>query len=184
VRIVATCARVGSLVPDWSLPAGRFCTYRSSSSQLGGGEGEGEGEGEPTGCWGPCGGPVLPPPVVPTAGDSGRSGSGGLDGGMVGRHCLRVVGVGVSRIGLRRIGHLGKGGSAAGTDAALVLGILAGLRQSCSGSREGALGLGDPGRGIRVAIRRISSLLEVALPLLCSSSSDGQLPIVPHYLER
>jgi len=70
---------------------------------------------------------------------------------MEGRLCLRVVGAGESRIGLRRV--VRKGGGAAGADAALVLGILAGLRQSCSGSGEGALGLGDPGRGIRAAIR-------------------------------
>jgi len=132
-----------------------FRTYRLLSSLLG--EGEGEGEGEPTDHWGPCGGPVPPPPAVPTAGNSGRGGSGGLDGGTAGRLCLPVAGVGASRIGLRRIGRLGRGGGAA-ADAAMVLGSLAGLRQSCSGSREGALGLGDPGRGIRVAIRRISSL--------------------------
>jgi len=124
--------------------------YRSSSSPLGGVKGE--GEGEPTGCRGPGGGPVPPPPVVPTAGNSGRGGSGRLDSGMVGRLCLRVAGAGVSRIGLRRVGRIGKGGSAASIDAALVLGIFAGLSQSCSGSRLGALGLGDPGRGIRVAI--------------------------------
>ena len=132
---------------------------------MGGGEGEGEGEGEPTGCWGPRGGPVPPPPVVPTAGSSRRSGSGGLDGGMPDRLHLRVAGVRASWTGLRRIGRLGKGGGAAGADAVLVLGILAGLRQSCSGSWEGALGFGDPGSGIRVAIRRISSLAR------CNSSS-------------
>ena len=158
VSIVATCTHVGSLVPGGGLPTGRFCTYRSSSSQLGGGEGEGEGEGEPTGCWGPCGGPVPPPPVVPTAGNGGRGGSGWPDGGMAGRLYLRVAGVGACRIGLRSTGRLGKGGGAAGADAALVLGILAGLRQSCSGSGDGALGLGDPGRGIQIVIRRISSL--------------------------
>jgi len=155
VSIVATCAHVGSLVPGGGLPVARVCTYRSSSSPLGGGEGEGEAEGEPASRSGPCGGPVPPPPVVPTAGNSG---SGGLDGGMAGRLCLRVAGVGASRIWLRRTGCLGKGGGAVGADAALVLGILAGLRQSCSGSGEGALGLGDPGRGICGAIRWISSL--------------------------
>jgi len=153
--MVATCVHVGSLVPGGGLHAGRFCTYKSLWSPLG--SGEGEGEGEPTDCWGPCGGPIPPPPVVPTAGNSGRGGSGGLDGGMAGRLCLQVAGVGARRIGLRRIGRLGKGGGAT-ADVALVLGNLAGLRQSCSGSGEGALGLGDPGRGIRVAIRRISSL--------------------------
>jgi len=155
MSMVATCAHVGSLVPGGGLPGGRFCTYRSSSSPLGGGEGE--GEGEPTARWGPCGGPIPPPPVAPTVGNSERGGSGGLDGGMAGRLCLRAAGVEASRIGLRRIGRLGKGGGAA-ADAALVLGNLAGLRQSCSGSGEGALGLGDSRRGIRVAIRRISSL--------------------------
>jgi len=160
--MVATYARVGSLVSGGGLPAGRFCTYRSSSSLLGGGEGE--GKGEPTARWGPCGGPVPPPPVAPTAGNSERGGSGGLDSGIAGRLCLRAAGVGASQIGLRRIGHLGKGGGAA-ADTVLVLGNLAGLRQSCSGSEEGALSLGDPGRGIRVAIRRISSLAR------CNSSS-------------
>ena len=158
VSIVATCARIGSLVPGGGLPAGRFGTYRASSSPLGGGEGEGEGEGELTDCWGPSGGPVPPPPVVPTAGNSGRGSSGGLDGGLAGRHYLQVAGVGASRIGLRRIGRLGKGGGATGADAALVLCILAGLRQSCSGFEEGAFSLGDLGSAIRVAIRRISSL--------------------------
>jgi len=95
--------------------------------------------------------------VVPTFDCSGSGGSGGLDTGTAGRLCLRVAGVGGSQIGLWRIGRRGRGGGAA-ADAALVLGILAGLRQSCSGSGEGALGSGDPGRGIRVAIRRISSL--------------------------
>jgi len=153
--MVATCVCVGSLVPGGGLPAGRFCTYRSSLSLLGGGKGE--GEGELTARWGPCGGPVPPPPVAPTAGNRERGGSGGLDGGMADRLCLRAAGMGASWIGLWRIGHLGKGGGAV-ADAALVLGNLAGLRQSCSGSGEGALSLGDPGRGIRVAIHRISSL--------------------------
>jgi len=40
----------------------------------------------------------------------------------------------------------------------LVLGSLAGLRQSCGGSGDGSLVVGDPGRGIQEAIRRISSL--------------------------
>ena len=161
VSMVVTCACVGSLVPGGGLPTGRFCAYKSLSlslSLLGSGEDEGEGEGEPTGCWGPRGGPIPPPPVVPTAGSSGRSGSGGLDGGMADRLRLWVAGVGASRTGLRRIGRLGKGGGAAGADAVLVLGILAGLRQSCSGSWEGALGFGDPERGIWVPIRQISSL--------------------------
>ena len=160
--MVATCTRVGSLVPGGDLPAGRFCGYRSSLSLLG--SSEGDGKGELTARWGPCGGPIHPPPVAPTAGSSERGGSGGLEGGMADHLCLRAAGVGASRIGLRRIGRLGKGGGAA-VDVALVLGNLAGLRQSCSGSGEGALGLGNPGRGIWVAIRRISSLAR------CNSSS-------------
>jgi len=154
VSMVATCARVGSLVPGGGLPVGRFWAYRSSSPSLGGGEGE--GEGEPIGCWGLCGGLVPPPPVAPAALTSGRGGSGGLDGGIAGNLCLRVAGAGASRIGLLRIGRFGKGGGAGGT--VLVLGALAGLRQSCSGLGEGALAPGDPGRGIQVASRRISSL--------------------------
>jgi len=130
--------------------------YRSSSFSLGGGKGE--DEGEPTGWLGPGGGPILPPPAFLTAGNGGSGGSGGLDGGMAGRLCLWVVGVGVSRIGLWRVGRIDKGGDATGADAVLVLDILARLRHSCSGSGEGALGLGDPGMSIRVAIRRISSL--------------------------
>jgi len=154
VSLVATCAQVGSLVPGGGLPVGRFWAYRSSSPSLGGGDGD--GEGELIGCWDLCGGLVPPPPVVPAVVTSGRSGSGGLDGGIAGRLCLRVAGAGASPIGLLRIGHLGKGGAAGG--AVLVLGALAGLRQSCSGSGEGALAPGDPGRGIRVVSRRISSL--------------------------
>ena len=156
VNMVASCVLMGSAVPGGCLPVGRFCMNRSSSFSLGGGKGE--GEGEPTGWLGPGGGPVLPPPAFLTAGNGGSGGSGGLDGGMVGRLCLRVVGAGVSRIGLWRVGRIGKGGDAAGADAALVLGILARLHQSYSGSGEGALGLGDPGRSIQVAIRRISYL--------------------------
>ena len=143
-------------MPGSRLPVGRFWAYRSSSPSLGGGEGEGQGEGELIGCRGLCGGLVPPPPVAPAAVTSGRGGSGWLDGGITGCLCLRVAGDGSSWIGHLRMGRLGSGGGAGG--AVLVLGALTGLRQSCSGSGGGALTSGDPGRGIRVASRRISSL--------------------------
>jgi len=86
------------------------------------------------------------------SGVMGRGGVGGPSAGITGRRRLLVGGAGVSRRGLRRAG----GGM--GAVAMLVLGCLMGLRQSCGGSGHGSLVVGDPGRGIRVAIRRISSL--------------------------
>jgi len=157
MSMVASWASIGSLASAGGLPVGRFHWYRSSSlsSLLGGGEGEGDTTlrlglgGEP---------PPLPPvPLAAGSGGSGGSG-GGLEGGTTDRLCLRPGEIGVSRRGLRRAGRIGSGGGVVGAVAALVLGGLAGLRQSCRGSRDGGLIFGDPGTGIWVAIRRISSL--------------------------
>jgi len=65
-----------------------------------------------------------------------------------------------------------------GAVATLVLGGLTGLRQSCEGSGEGILVVGDPGRGIQVAIRRISSLAcrnspSILLTFLWSSAAHN-----------
>jgi len=85
MSMVASCAPIGSLVSGGGLPAGRFCTYRSSSSSLGGGE----REGDTAGCPGLGGEPPPLPPVLPVAGSGGSSGSGvGLDGGIAERLSL------------------------------------------------------------------------------------------------
>ena len=89
------------------------------------------------------------------SGVEARGGVGGRDAGIAGRRDLLVGGAGVSRTGLRRVGS---GTGAAGAVAMLVLGGLAGLRHACGGSGDGSLVVGDPQRGIRVAIHRISSL--------------------------
>jgi len=140
--MVASWVLVGSLVPGGGLPAGMFCTYRSSSPSLEG------GKGDPTGGPGHGGDPPRLPPAPPTAGSGGSGGSSGLDGGTAARLCLRVGGAGASRIGLQRTGRIGSGGGTAGAIAELVLGGLTGLRQSCNGSGDGALAFCDPGRGI------------------------------------
>jgi len=59
--MVASWSWVGSLAPGGGLPVGRFRSYRSSSSSLGGGEGEG---GAPL-CGGLGGGPPFPAPPAP-----------------------------------------------------------------------------------------------------------------------
>jgi len=70
VSMVASWPSVGSLVPGEGLSVGRFCSYRSLSSSLGGGEGEGDvplcgglGRGRPLPAppvpWGICGGSVA-----------------------------------------------------------------------------------------------------------------------------
>jgi len=82
-------------------------------------------------------------------------GAGGLVTEIAGRRSLLVGGAGANRRGLRRPRG---GGGPVGTVATLVLGGLTGLRQACGSSGDGILVVGDPGRGIRVAIRRISSL--------------------------
>jgi len=86
VSIVASCAPVGSLAPGGGLPVGRFCTYRSSSLSLGGGE----GEGELTGRFGTCGGPPPLPPAPLSV--SGSGSGGGLEGGMACGRSLQVGG--------------------------------------------------------------------------------------------
>jgi len=161
VSIVASYALVGSPAPVGGLPAERFCMYRSSSSPLGGVKGEGDLDG----CPGLAGDPLPLPPLPPAAGHSGSSGSGVLDGGSAGRLCLHTGEAGASRIGLWSVGRTGSGGDAAGAVVALVLGGLTGLHHSCRGYGDRRLVIGEPGRGIRVAIRRISSLA------CCSSSS-------------
>ena len=154
ISIVAICALVGSLVPDGGIPMGRFCTYKSLSSLLGGGEGKGDLGGRP-GLGGVL--PPLPPPP-PAIGHGGSGGSGGLDSRSAGCLCLHAGKVGASQIGLRRVGCAGSGRCAAGAMAALVLGGLTGLRHSCRGSGGGSLVFGEPGRGIWVANCLISSL--------------------------
>jgi len=125
-----------------------------------------EGEGDMASCSGLGGEPPPLPPVPQTAGSGGSGGfGGGLEGGIADRLSLRVGVMGVSWMGLRSAGRSGSSGDAVGADGALVLGGRAVLRQSCSGSLVGVLGLGEPRRGIREAIRRISSLTR------CSSSS-------------
>jgi len=154
VVLVAIGVLVGSLVPGWGLPVGRFCMYKSSSSPLG----SGEGKGDLDGCPGPGGIlPPLPPPPL-AIGHSGSGGSSRLDGGSVARLCLRAGNVGTSRIGVRSVGRDGSGRGVAGAVAALVLGGLTGLRHSCRGSGDGRLVLGELGRGIQVANRLILSL--------------------------
>jgi len=106
----------------------------------------------------------LPPPPL-AIGHGGSGGSGGLDGGSAGHLCLRAGEAGASRIGLRSVGSAGSGTGAADAAAALVLGGLTGLRHNCRGSGDGRLVFGEPGRGIRVANRLISSLA-------CRSSSS------------
>jgi len=135
-------------------PVGRFCTYRSSSSPLGGGEGESDLDGRP----GLGGDPPPLPPLSPAAGHGRSGGSGELDGGSAGRLCLRAGEAGASRIGLQSVDRAGSGGGTAGAVAALVLGGRTGLRHSCRGCGDGRLVFGELGRGIRVAIRRILSL--------------------------
>ena len=154
VSIVASCALVGSLVCGGGLPAGEPGRYKWSSLSLLGG---GEGEGDAAGLLDLGGEPPPLPPVPPTVGSGGSGGSGGLDAGIAGRRSLLVVGAGVSRMGLRSAEWTGRGGDAAGAVATLVQGGLTGLRQVCKGLGDGSLVIGDPRRGIWVAIRRISS---------------------------
>jgi len=75
--------------------------------------------------------------------------------GTAGGRIFLVGGEKGSWMGLRRGSQFGSGGGV--FVGALVLGGLTGLHQSCRGFGVGALGFGDPGRGIWVAIRRISS---------------------------
>jgi len=109
------------------------------------------------------GGPPAPPPwgFLHGGGDTCPVGIGG----MAGRRSLLVGGAEASRIGLCSARQVGSGGGTLGAVGTLVLEGLAGLRHSCRGSGDGGLAFGDPGRGIWVAIRRISSLAR------CSSSS-------------
>jgi len=169
---VASCVPVGSLAPGRGLPAGRFCTYRSSSSPLDGGKGEGDLDGYP----GLGGDPPPCPPLPPAAGHGGSSGSGGLDGGSAGHLYLHAGEAGASRMGLRSVGRAGSGRGTAGAVAALVLCGLTGLRHSCRGCGDGHLVLGEPGRGIRVANRQISSLA-------CRSSSLTAIDRLEHVVE-
>jgi len=155
VSIVASCALVGSLDSGRGLSAGRFCTYKPSSSSLGGGE----DAGDSASCLGFGGEPPPLPPLLPAADNGGSGGSrGGLEGGIADRLSLRVGRKGESWMELWSVSRTGSGGGTADAVGSLVLEGLAGLRQSCSGSGVGVLGFGDTGRGIRVVIRRISSL--------------------------
>jgi len=122
--MVASCGSVGSIVPGGGLPVGRFCTYKSSSPSLGGGE----CEGDPPRCTGLGGDPFPLPPAPPTAGIGGSG--GGLDGGTAARLILLVGGAGLSLTGLRSSGRVGSGAGAAGAIAKLVLGGWTRLRQS------------------------------------------------------
>jgi len=176
VSMVASCGSVGSVVPGGGLPVGRFSTYKSSSPSLGGGK----GEGDPPRCP-DLGGDPFPLPPMPSTASIGGSG-GGLDGGTAAHLVLPVAGAGLSWTRLRSSGCVGSGGGAAGAVATLVLGGLTGLRQSCSGSGVTTLVLGDLGRGIRVAIQRISSLASRSSPstwfivLWWSTAQSSTLP--------
>jgi len=154
------CSAWGSAY-SWAL-AIRSTTSCTSSpggnvgcSLLGGNSG-GDGVGGSGGDGGSDGGPPAPIPWGFLHG-RGEACSGGM-GGMAGRRSLLVGGATGNQMGLRTAGRSGSGGGAEGTMGALVLEGLTGLRQSCKGSGDGGLVRGDPGRGIRVAIRRISSL--------------------------
>lgn len=92
VSIVASCAPISSLAPCGGLSIGRFCTYKSPSLLLGGGEGK--GKGEPTSHLDPCGGPLPLAPAPPSVGGGGSG--GGLEGGMACHRSLRVGGLGGS----------------------------------------------------------------------------------------
>jgi len=109
----------------------------------------------------------------------GKGGAGELDTWRAGRRSLLVGGAEVRRTGLRRAGG---GGSTAVAVAMLVLGGLTGLRQVCGGSGDGSLVVVDHGRGIWLAIRRISSLawcssLSILLTFLWwSAAHNSTLP--------
>ena len=120
--------------------------------------------------------------MPPAVGHGGTGGSGGLDCGSAGCLCHRTQrGAGASWKGLLSVGCIGSGRGVAGA-VALVLDGLAGLRHSCRGSGNGCLLCGEPGRGIRVAIRRIlflacrRSSLTWAIFLWWSAAHNSTLP--------
>jgi len=179
VSIVASCALVGSSVSGGGFPAGGPGRYwLSSLSSLGGGE----GDGDAAGLLDLGGEPPHLPPVPPAVGSGGSGGSGRLDTGIAGRRSLLVGGAGVSRTGLQSAERTRRGGGVAGADTALVLVGLTGPHQVCKGSGDGSLVVGDPGRGIRVAIHQISSLacrssLSILLTFLWwSAAHNSTLP--------
>lgn len=116
---------------------------------VGGSSGDGGSDG------GLEGGLPLPAPCgfLQPGGVTWPTGMAGMAGGRV----LLIGGKKGSQMGLHNGRQVGSGCGTFGAVGALVLEGLAGLHQSCSCSGVGALGFGDPGRGIRVAICLISS---------------------------
>ena len=163
VSMVASRFWVGSLAPGGGLPVGRFRSYRSLSSSLGGGEGEG---GAPL-CGGLGGGPPLPAPPVPW----------GLYGGLIAgtaRGLCRCCWVPPSK-GLPSISRVG-GASGLGVGRVRLAGVAG--RGTAVATRNNSF-CAWASRCSRLAIRSWSSF---RCRSSISTSFGGQQPIFPRCL--